>query len=327
MKTSVSNVRIQEKGSGGGGGGIGPTPPPPPKPENVDTWNEDEEPPRNSDGTPEYEDGGDEWVELPPGGDSIGGKNIGGVVPEGSLGDKGGDDGLDGKGKDQLKEEWDRALIVARGEAPEGIKRALERLKRPVVDWRGALDRFIDEAMSKSVYQLPNRRFLGAGDIQYGRKSYKEDFESIVIAIDTSGSISKDMIKVFLSEVMGICEIYNPQKTVILYCDTQVYAPDILAPGDTPDFKKIRGGGGTNFWPPFKWVERNMIEQGETPSVFIYFTDGEAQFPTSGDYSIGDYAERCIWVFLTFTGSPFPQPQPFGERIDIALANKGITEI
>jgi predicted metal-dependent peptidase len=148
-----------------------------------------------------------------------------------------------------------------------------------------------------------------------------------VIAIDTSGSITRSMIEQFLSETMKITDVYNPQKTVILYCDTQVYEPDILEPGDSPNFDKIAGGGGTNFWPPFKWVQKNMIENGEVPTVFIYFTDGFATFPSNLDYDIDTYEDRCIWVFLSFDGKPFEDDQPFGERIDITLANKNIKTI
>ena len=327
MKTNIKNIRIQ-RSKEGGGGGTGPTPPPVGKPENLDEWpdNQDEPPPRDPEGEPDFgDDEGTVEIQTPwkrPSGPPIDGE----ILPKGALGDKGGDDGLDGKGSD-ITQEWDSALAASRGNAPSGIKRALDRLKRPAIDWRNALDRYIDEAITKSKYDLPNRRFLSGGEAQYGYKTYKEDFESVVVAIDTSGSINDTMIKTFISEVMGIITIYNPQKTVILYCDTQVYAPDILEPGDKPDFSKIKGGGGTNFWPPFKWVERNMIENGEKPSVFIYFTDGEADFPSENQYSIESYADRCVWVFLTFDGEPYENPQPFGERIDIALANKEIKEI
>lgn len=262
-----------------------------------------------------------------PGGGGGGGHDIGEVLRPGELGDAGGKDGLDGKA---LEDEWDdrtRNALNKPGKLPGALKRAFTKLSRPAIDWKSELAKFIDEAISKSKYTLPARRFLGAGKAQYGYKKYKEDFESIVIAIDTSGSISREMIEQFLGEVQGITDAYNPQKTVILYCDTQVYAPDILEPGDQPDYSKIAGGGGTNFWPPFKWVQQEMIDKGETPTVFIYFTDGFASFPSAKDYDISEYEDRCIWVFLTFNDEPYPNPQPFGERIDIILANKEVKRI
>lgn len=339
MKTKITDIKIIEivpsDRPRGGTGTTGPRPPDP-DPENVIKVPEDDIPddPRDQKQDQEQELEQEESRYEQKSYDPQKGKgtfNPGEILRPGSLGDLGGDSGIEGKKPtaQELADDWDQASGVASraGSTPAGIRRALQKMKQPVIDWKGELARFIDEALSKSKYKLPHRRFLGSGDIQYGFKRYKEDFENIVVAIDTSGSISRTMIEQFLSEVLGICEEWNPEKTVILYCDTQVYEPDILEPGDKPDFNKIAGGGGTYFWPPFKWVEKNMLEEGETPSVFIYFTDGEATFPKESDYSIDTYSDRCIWVFLTFDGDPYPNPQPFGERIDIALANKSIKKI
>jgi len=329
MKTTITGIRIQKMNPPSDDpGGTGPKPPPPPpqsKPENVDEWNEDEdEKERDKDGKPEGDEEDDTFEAGPQGGGGT--SNVGGVLPTGSLGDLGGDDGLNGE---TLGEEWETSLKRSEnaGNVPASVKRALDKLKRPVIDWKSELEKYIDDAVTKTKYKLPARRFIGGGDAQYGYKRYKEDFENLVIAIDTSGSITRPMIEQFLSETMKITEDYAPQKTVILYCDTQVYTPDILEPGDTPDFNKIAGGGGTNFWPPFKWVEKNILDEGETPTVFIYFTDGFAEFPKSSEYGIDSYDDRCIWVFLSFNGEPYENDQPFGERIDITLANKEVETI
>lgn len=330
MKAKITGVRIQEIREGGGGGGTGDPDFPIPKPENIDEWRDDvpdkEVPERDKDGKIKEEESEFKRTETGGGSKVKDGYNPGEVLRPGELGDLGGDSGLNGEA---LAEEWEdiTRLATTAGNVPASIKRALTKVKRPVIDWKAELAKYIDEAIAKSKYTLPARRFLGAGKAQYGYKKYKEDFESVVVAIDTSGSISREMIEQFLGEVMNITQAYTPKKTIILYCDTQVYEPDILEPGETPDFNKIAGGGGTYFWPPFKWVERNLIEEGEKPTVFIYFTDGEASFPSADDYEISQYENRCIWVFLTFNDEPYPNPQPFGERIDIVLANKNVKRI
>jgi hypothetical protein len=258
----------------------------------------------------------------PPSGRTV----VGEVLPTGSLGD--GEKGSDTEEqKDKWKQATNAAEAQARGNMPAGVARALERMRQPVIDWKSELEKFIDEAMSKSKYTLPSRRFLGQGKAQYGYKKYKEDFESVVVAIDTSGSITKKMIEQFLAEVMGISEAYSPEETWILYCDTKVYEPDLVLPGDQPDFNKIKGGGGTRFGPPFEWTQKNFLDNGREPSVFIYFTDGEATFPDVNDYGINQYDDRCIWVLLTFNGERYRNEVPFGSRIDITLANKEIKTI
>ena len=337
MKAKVTGVRIQKyresSGGGGGGGDIGDDFGIQ-EPENVDEWTDvntpKDVPERDKDG--KIKDEESEFKRETGTGTGGGGSkssdgyNPGEILRPGELGDLGGDSGLNGE---SLAEEWEDITRTATsaGNVPSSLKRALEKVKRAVIDWKSELAKYIDEAISKSKYTLPARRFLGSGKAQYGYKKYKEDFENVVVAIDTSGSITRNMIEQFLGEVMNITQSYNPRKTIILYCDTQVYEPDILEPGDQPNFNKIAGGGGTYFWPPFKWVERNLLDEGEKPTVFIYFTDGEANFPSADDYEISQYENRCIWVFITFNDEPYPSPQPFGERIDIVLANKTVKRI
>jgi hypothetical protein len=330
MKANISDIRIQELKEGGSGGGPSGEDggagdfAPPGKPENVDEWGDDEESKeRDSDGIPEESpndgsDTDDDYESNPI--------NPGEILRPGELGEG---DSTGGKSEGDLEAEWEAAVkrSLGAGKVPSGVSRALKKLNEPVIDWKSELSRYIDDMVSKTKYKLPARRFIGGGDAQYGYKRYKEDFESVVVAIDTSGSITQPMIEQFLSEVKKITEEYNPEKTVILYCDTKVYAPDILEPGDSPDFSKIKGGGGTEFEPPFAWVQENMIQNGEVPTVFIYFTDGEATFPDSSDYDIDSYADKCIWTFLTFNGEKYGRDQPFGERIDITLSNKNIKAI
>ena len=74
-------------------------------------------------------------------------------------------------------------------------------------------------------------------------------------------------------------------------------------------------------------TKSNCIQKGELPTVFIYFTDGEASFPDSSEFDIDTYSDKCIWTFLTFNGEKYGKAQPFGERIDITLQNKNIKTI
>lgn len=43
---------------------------------------------------------------------------------------------------------------------------------------------------------------------------------------------------------------------------------------------EIKGGGNTDFRPPFKYIDR-LIEEGKikNPGGMLYFTDGEGTYP------------------------------------------------
>jgi len=93
---------------------------------------------------------------------------VGEVLPTGSLGD------TDKKDSEQTKEKWKNLTAAAEAQSgkniPEKIKRALEKMRSSVVDWREELRKYVDSVISKSKYILPSRRFLGAGQAQYGYK-------------------------------------------------------------------------------------------------------------------------------------------------------------
>lgn len=327
MKAKIPSVKIQKlppEGPTTGGTGT-------PTPGNVDVWpgdvNDNNVPERDDEGNIEGTDTSFKRYNQPP---TDPGYNPGEILRPGELGDVGDGGNID---PDKIAEEWEDITRIATmggsAQPPPSIRRALTKLKEPVIDWKAELDQFIDQAISKSKYTLPARRFLGAGKVQYGYKKYKEDFQNIVIAIDTSGSIIDPLLKQFIAEVIKITEIYKPEETTIIYCSDNIDNIDTFGVGEEPDLNKIASTGGNyeGFHPPFKWVQKNMIDEGKTPSVFIYFTDGYADFPPPEYYDIESYADRCIWVLISFNNEPFPKSVPFGERIDIVLANKTVKRI
>jgi len=352
MKAKITEVKKIVRSQKGSGSGQSTKPP-----KNTEGWDEEDEPGNEEGGE---EEGGDQ---NDPNGDSQPGKPgkdsgsgrgnefeevdpkepgasyevtpwkptnkhtvIGEVYPTGSLGD--GDAG--DKDPDTKKDQWKAATTAAesqsRGNIPGGIRAALQRMRTSIVDWRKELEVFIDDAISKSKYTLPSRRFLGGGKAQYGYKRYKEDFECVVVAIDTSGSISDQMVAQFLGEAKAIVDAYSPQDLYVIFCHTDIYRVDHIQPGDPINVGKLQSGG-TSFHPPFEWTEENLLDKGIVPSVFIYFTDGEAPFPNASEYGISEYEDKCIWVLLTFNGQPFGNDIPFGNRIDITLPNKEVTSI
>lgn len=119
---------------------------------------------------------------------------------------------------------------------------------------------------------------------------YKEvkRIKEFVIAIDTSGSTSGELVQRFLEKtynIMKSSESYFSRINVhIIQCDA-VIQEHVKITSDE-DFERyissmsIHGLGGTDFRPVFSFVDQ-LIEDGEFINLkgLIYFTDGWGEFP------------------------------------------------
>ena len=77
----------------------------------------------------------------------------------------------------------------------------------------------------------------------------------IVIVVDTSGSIGTEELEQFAGEINGITNDVQPELIRVVYCDAAVQAVEEFGPSE-PVKLSPRGGGGTDFVPPFRWVGR-----------------------------------------------------------------------
>jgi predicted metal-dependent peptidase len=112
------------------------------------------------------------------------------------------------------------------------------------------------------------------------------------VAIDTSGSISDEDCRVFLSEVAGILSQFESYEMRIWCFDTKVYNAQIFTSESCEEIEGygMIGGGGTSF--DCNW--NYMKLEGIVPDRFIMFTDGY-----TGD-GWGD-AEYCETLFVMRT--------------------------
>lgn len=187
----------------------------------------------------------------------------------------------------------------AAGQMPGGIDRAIKDVP-PRTDWKEILARFVSEqAQIDSSWTRPNRRFTSQGIIlpSLAGQTYGE----LVFVADTSGSIRPDDVALVASEMLSALSQMEmdgktPEVTAI-YCDSQIQGIETLTPFTKPNPK---GGGGTDFRPPFEHVEN----EGMQPRGLVYFTDGYCDsFPVAPSYPV-------LWLVIgNYTGF---RP-PFGE--------------
>lgn len=196
-------------------------------------------------------------------------------------------------------------LIVARdqipldkraGMIPEGALRVINELTEPVFNWRQYIKKYI-LGLKKTTYSwtTPKRRSFDSDIILPGKK--REKMYKIHVSMDTSGSISDDEIRDFLSEVFGATRQLGNVEVTIWTFDTKVYNPQTYTKRNLRKMKdyEVLGNGGTAFLSNWEHMKENKI----VPDIFIMFTDGlycdapgiKGYCPTL--YVLhGDYADR-----------------------------------
>lgn len=219
------------------------------------------------------------------------------------------------KGKEIEKEEEAKIqskqaerIAKQQGKLPAFIERMFKNIPSNT-DWKEALAQFA-AVISNNDYSwnVVNPRYSHTGFIFPGL--YSKEVGNIIVACDTSGSISTNEISVMVSELFSILENLEAVnkdnlEIPVIYCDSIVQKVEHLQIGDSP---KPKGGGGTDFKPPFDYIEKNL----NIPAAMIYITDGECNsFPENPGYPV-------LWAL--FKNNPSFKP-PFGDVIYIAPGN------
>ena len=220
--------------------------------------------------------------------------------------------------KKQIRDEIKEAVIAAAeaagaGNVPGNIKRMIKDLTAPVVNWRELLQQQIQSIIKNDfTFSRPGRRSWHMDAILPGMKNAQTI--DVCVAIDTSGSITSDDLKIFLSEVKGIMDMYDDYKVHIITWDTEVYNPADYSPDTAEDISSYEpgGGGGTDPHCVWEYLKQNEIE----PKKLIMFTDF-CFFGWSPE-QVQDYCDT-IWIIK---GNPTAEPE-FGIWAHYEESKKG----
>ena len=207
--------------------------------------------------------------------------------------------------REELSEQWKNRLAAAAqaarqaGKLSQSMLRWVDGLLAPSLPWRALLARFFAVNQRDDYsWRRPSRR-EGAAILP---RLSSEGLE-VIAAIDTSGSISDDELREFVSELDALKGQVRARVT-LLACDYKIAdnSPWEYEPWDTMELPQdVEGGGGTDFRPVFDWVEK----ENRGPNLLVYFTDAEGDFPKlAPDYPV-------IWL-VKGKGSV-----PWGERVQL----------
>lgn len=174
----------------------------------------------------------------------------------------------------------------SRGMMPAYFLSQIQRINRPpVLSWQVILKKYIGtlSANKRHTRTRLNRRQPERFDLsgQMDDKVLK-----LVVAIDTSGSVSDEMIGQIFNEIFGILAKRKHDITVI-ECDAEVQRVyKAKTPADIQ--QKVSGRGGTLFSPAIEYINKDKYFRD---ALLIYFTDGygESEIPKPRTY-------RNIWV-------------------------------
>jgi len=151
------------------------------------------------------------------------------------------------------------------------------------IDYRKVLSGFRASVLStkrRLTRMKPNRR---CGFEQMG-SSY--DFTTkLLIAVDTSGSISTEMLKHFFSVITKFFK-YGIERLDVIQFDCDLKGEPIsISRYKVPDTFEVTGRGGTYFQPVFDYVQNHVYDG------LIILTDGYALVP-----SVGNCKSKVLWV-------------------------------
>ena len=173
----------------------------------------------------------------------------------------------------QLKEIIESNKDKGRGFVPGEMQDYIDSLfeiVEPVIDWKSYLRRF--NSMSTMVYtkktrRKPNKRFYGNPALKIKQR------KNTLVAVDTSGSVSKEDLKEFLSEIHHIWK--TGTEVTVVECDASI-GRVYEYKGQIEEAKEVTGRGGTSYEP----VMRYLWEHKDKFQNLIYLTDGECDVET-----------------------------------------------
>lgn len=198
---------------------------------------------------------------------------------------------------------------IGQGYLPADFSEAFKLTQKSRVPWRALLARCFNGIRRDDYrYLPPSRKHLWRGI--YLPSIGVPGAQTIVCAIDTSGSIHGKIAEDFLAEVSKLrmsakCKLY------VVQCDARIQKIEVYESWETPLFSgnhsELLGRGGTDFRPVFDWVQKDVIPFDGVPDFIVYLTDGFGSFPTKWN------ACPTVWLVHSDAKEEFP----FGSVIRI----------
>lgn len=186
------------------------------------------------------------------------------------------------------------------GSIPASIKRHLDELLKPKVNWKVVLRRFFSDLDKQDhTWRKPKKRYLP----HYLPSRQSSVLSKLTFAIDTSGSISDADFNQFISEVASVFRLLQPKELEVIQFDYGIKAIDTIKNLNELKSISFTGGGGTDIGEVINHVMTHPSKG------LVIITDGYL------DTDLPKPTQPTIWV--VFNNPDFIAP--FGQCIHFEL--------
>lgn len=198
----------------------------------------------------------------------------------------------DSEGNDEARSrEWKDAAIKnankLKGNNAGNLMSKIYDIHRTSSDWKKSLKNIIGQALSQEDkdYRFTSKNILVTQDrIARSDKDKFDNLDSIIVFIDSSGSMSDDMLRKVLAEVYTLALQKKPCKIITIQCDTKVQEVKTYTRIEDikKDFKQasVKGRGGTELKPCWDLLRNDKRFKGKLNELVMVFTDGYlTQYP------------------------------------------------
>lgn len=183
-----------------------------------------------------------------------------------------------------VREAWNFAKT--QGKVPAGIERYFKDILNPQLDWKELLRRFIVETIPHDFsYTRPHKKSQATG---FYMPIIRREEVNLVIAVDSSGSISDEEYAEFLSEIYAMVRQFEGIRATLIICDCEIKEVMEIDESFDPYCVHGRGYGGTSSIPVYNYIEENIGEHNV--KLLVYFTDGWIDIPNK------EYSFPTLWI-------------------------------
>lgn len=196
-------------------------------------------------------------------------------------------------------------------------RRLIEQIIKPVpIDWRTILKNMFNMSVKKvQSYKRPSRRpEVGKNVVMPGyAKNADEGLRKFLICVDTSGSVSDELLIMCLGAIKKLTLTYKVDVDVVWWSDDIDGICSIKRDADlVRAYKSVASTGGTNIDAVFEAVASPRGPwHGKNIEGLIFFTDGCVG---TIDPKYKRLAKYCLWLIHSGNTSFTP---PFGKTVYI----------